>query len=314
MFAAAPFHNDVALGPDDAYAVWMNASDRVRLRVGIWPNKGKAVNGTVLLFPGRTEFLEKYGMAAGDFGDRGFATIAIDWRGQGLADRLIKDPIMGYVRNILDYQKDVDVLVQVARMASLPEPYYLLGHSMGGSIGLRAVFGGLRVKAAAFTAPMWGIAMSNTLRPVAWVLSTSARFTRLGHILSPGTNRGPYVVDAPFEDNMLTSDAEMFAYMRTQLTKYPELGLGGPSLQWLYGALVECRNIARLESPDLPLKTFLGGNERIVDVAAIKNRVERWPNSSLDIIPNAQHEVLMETPEIRARIFDQICAHFTKHP
>jgi len=311
MTSAAPFYNDVALGPEDARAVWVNASDGVRLRVGIWPSGSK---GTVLLFPGRTEYIEKYGLAAADLGKRGYAMISIDWRGQGLADRLIKDPIMGYVRDIRDYQKDVDALMQVAHDAGLPEPYYLIGHSMGGSIGLRAIYNGLPVRAATFTAPMWGISMSKTLRPVAWVLSTAAKYTGLGHILSPGTNRGPYVRDAPFEDNMLTSDAAMYDYMRAQIANYPDLALGGPSLQWLHEALVECRAMLRDTSPDLPALTLLGANERIVDVVAIKERMSRWPNGTLKIMPDAQHEVLMETAAIRADIFDQVCAHFDAHP
>jgi len=53
--------------------------------VGHWT--GQHVKGTVLLFPGRTEYIEKYGPAAADFLARGFATVVIDWRGQGLADR-----------------------------------------------------------------------------------------------------------------------------------------------------------------------------------------------------------------------------------
>ena len=35
----------------------------------------------------RAEYIEKYGMSAVEFAKAGFATLAVDWRGQGLAGR-----------------------------------------------------------------------------------------------------------------------------------------------------------------------------------------------------------------------------------
>ena len=55
--------------------------DGVRLRAGLWHREAEA--GTVLLFPGRTEYVEKYGRAARHFAARGLATMA--WTGAGRA-------------------------------------------------------------------------------------------------------------------------------------------------------------------------------------------------------------------------------------
>ena len=38
---------------------------------------------------------------------------------------------------------------------------------------------------------------------------------------------------------MLTTDREMWAYMRDQVRAVPEFALGGPSLAWLGAALVD---------------------------------------------------------------------------
>jgi len=70
---SAPLYNDVARGPDGGFAVWAKAPDGVRLRFGIWPTKG--AKGTVFLLPGRTEYIEKYGMAAGYLARAGFGVI-----------------------------------------------------------------------------------------------------------------------------------------------------------------------------------------------------------------------------------------------
>jgi len=58
----APLRNDLAEGPQGGSAVWVSAADGVRLRVGGWP---AGSGGTVLLFTGRTEYIEKYGRIAG---------------------------------------------------------------------------------------------------------------------------------------------------------------------------------------------------------------------------------------------------------
>ena len=63
MTAPAPFHADLAEGPAGGHALWVNTSDGVRIRIGLWPAGEK---GTVLLLPGRTEYIEKYGRAAAD--------------------------------------------------------------------------------------------------------------------------------------------------------------------------------------------------------------------------------------------------------
>ena len=46
----------------------------------------------------------------------------------------------------------------------------------------------------------------------------------------------------------------------------------------------------------------------IVDPQEIKRRMGAWPKGKLIEIENAQHEVLMETPDIRRRAMSEIAA------
>lgn len=304
----APYFADLADGPADGAAFWLTTSDGVRIRVGSWNHDSGT--GTVLLFPGRSEYVEKYGRAATDLAARGFATVTVDWRGQGLADRLNPNAALGHVDRFRDYQADVAALVDHVRWLGLPEPFHLLGHSMGGCIGLRALHAGLPVAAAAFTAPMWGIQMAPAVRPVAWTLSAVARPLRFGHVFAPGQVPAPYVMRATFEENHLTGDAEMFDWMRAHLQANHELGLGGPSLNWLNAALVEMRELGRRPSPDLPCLTYVGVREAIVDPGRIRARMADWPGARLEEIEDAAHEIMMERPAIRTRLFDDLAAHF----
>lgn len=304
---AAPLYSEVADGPPGGYARWLTASDGVRLRIGVWPEGTK---GTVLLFPGRTEYIEKYGRAAEDLRKRGYATLAIDWRGQGLADRLLDDVSTGHVNSFKDYQLDVQAALKAAAEIDLPRPYFLLAHSMGGAIGLRALNEGLDVKAAAFSAPMWGILFSPALRPFVWALAAVGRKLGLGHTRSPGTQAETYVAASPYEDNTLTTDPEMFSYMNAQITAHPELALGGPSLQWLNEALNEARHLARTPSPAIATITGLGSQERIVDPSAIHERMQRWKDGALELFDGAEHEIMMENEKTRDAFFDKVCALF----
>jgi lysophospholipase len=304
----APFFSDVDDGPAGGHAVWTTCDDGVRIRVGAWPLDG--ATGTVLRFPGRTEYVEKDGRAAADLAARGYATLAVDWRGQGLADRLMDDPMPGHVGEFADYQRDVRAVLAVARDMGLPEPWHLLAHSMGGCIGLRALHEGLPVRSACFTGPMWGIELPRALRPVAWALAFGTSSTGLGHLLSPGTARESYVLAEAFEDNKLTTDAEMYDYMRRQTLAHPELGLGGPSMRWLYKSLGEMLTLSRMPSPAVPCVTFVGTQERIVDVLRIRARIAAWPGARLVEVEGGEHEVMMEGPQTRAHVFDTATAFY----
>ena len=308
----APYHAEVTtFGEGEAF--WLEAEDGVRIRLGLW--RAEAPRGTMLMFPGRTEFVEKYAHVAAEMTARGFDMIAVDWRGQGLADRLHPNPLTGHVDDFADYQRDVTAVMAAVSDLGLARPWHVVGHSMGGCIGLRALIDGrLDVATCGFTAPMWGISMAPALRPVAWGLSTLSRPFGFSSIFAPGQKPAPYVQRADFETNTLTSDREMYERLRHMVTEVPGLGLGGPSLHWLRAALVEMRALDRLPSPDLPCLTFCGEDEMVVDKTRIARRMARWPNGELEWIAGGRHELFLETPEIRGHVIARLTEHFETAP
>lgn len=310
MADAAPYHADIAGNPD-GICHWLVTVDGVRVRVGNWPLAG--AKGTVLLFPGRTEYIEKYGRTAAEFAKRGFTSVAIDWRGQGIADRLLANRAVGHVDVFEDYQLDARAMLDHVKSLGLPEPYHLLGHSMGGCIGLRALFDGLAVESAVFSAPMWGIQMSPALRPIAWGLSSVSKPLGFGGVFAPGQQAETYVLRATAEDNTLTSDATNFEMLQSQLKVQPDLALGGPSLHWLNESLREMRALSMRPSPNVPCVTFLGSEEAIVDPVRIHDRMAKWPNGELVVLDGGRHEVLMEADHIRTRVLDGSAALFSAH-
>jgi len=306
----APLYNDMADGPEGAQAFWLNTEDDIRIRAAHWPGGDK---GTVFVFPGRSEYVEKYGRTAVELKARGFGTISIDWRGHGLADRL--DPLvtLGHVDRFSDYQKDLRAVLAMAAMVNCPKPFYLIAHSMGGCIGLRSLLDGLAVNAVVFSAPLWGVIMPPVQRSFAWALSWATHRTRFSRLPTPTTKQESYVLSEPFEGNDLTTNPEFYAYMQRHLREHPEMILGGPSLNWLYETLRETRALRAITPPPVPTLTFLGSNERVVDPHAVHQVMDKWPNGALRMVAGARHEVMMETPDIQTDFFDAAADLFTQH-
>lgn len=310
--ASAPYYEDVTDSPEARSIEWRTAADGVRLRVGVL---GRGARGTVLIFPGRTEYLEKYGPTCRAFEAAGMTSVIVDWRGQGLSDRLLERMTLGHVEQFLDYQNDVEALVRFAQELALPKPWYLLAHSMGGAIGLRALHRGLPVKAAVFSAPMWGLTMPAILRPAGRILPQLAQLAGLQNHGIPGTSpTHAYALRADPDDNLLTSDAETFIWLRRQVHAHPDLGLAAPTLRWLREALLECDALMQLPFPKVPTRLFLGTNERIVCPDCVRKMAAAHPHVSLTELERGEHEVLMERPDLRAQVRTGALEVFAAHP
>lgn len=291
----APFFDAVAEGPDGVRATWVTAADGTRLRMAVWPSP-KEAKGTILMFPGRTEYVEKYGRVAVDMAAAGYAMVAFDYRGQGLADRPAHRRDMGHVLSFDEYRQDIAAFRAALAPLDLPQPWFMIGHSMGGCIGLRALYDGLPVKAAAFTGPMWGLQMAPLLRTVSPLVMALAGPLGFGKAFAPTT--GPWA-PLTFANNTLTTDRDQFDYMSRQTDTHPELSLGGPSLTWVKAAIAETTALMQMEPLDLPTIALVGTNERVVDIDAVKTRMASWPKGSYLSLDGGEHEVLMEREDLR---------------
>jgi len=293
--------------PPAGRAVWLRASDGIRLRAAHWPGQ----RGTVLLLPGRTEYIEKYGLVVSDLAREGWGALVIDWRGQGLSDRLAEDPALGHVGTFADYQRDLAALLEAAQtLATGPMP--VIAHSMGGCIALRAMCDGLRPPAAAFSAPMWGLAQTRTMRMGIAAMARLARPMRRDHGYLPTTGPEYGLPSMEFSDNPLTRDLAQFTRMQAQIRENPALALGGPSLRWGGAALSEMAALARLPAPPVRAVIGLGDNERIVNPQAIRLRVKDWPQAELIDYPQAEHELLMESPRVRTDFLRRVLELFNE--
>lgn len=292
----------------DAY--WVKTTDDVRLRIGCWQNQAPEQSGTILFFPGRAEYFELTSPLADELTILGYSVVTLDWRGQGLSDRLVQDRKVGYVNSFADYQKDVEAFLAFVKEQDFPKPIYVMGHSMGACIALRAMQESFPFVAAAFTAPMWGIHLSHVERLAIWPVSWISTLIGAGAKYVPGADHRTHFEKFSFEDNGLTNDKEMYEFWLKQAQAGPELQIGGPSMKWTFEALKECRALTSLQSPDIPCLVFCGDQDHIVDQAAISKRTARWPKATFTVLPGAKHELYLEQAPVRKEIVAQVHSFF----
>ncbi|GLK64099.1 alpha/beta fold hydrolase [Paracoccus kondratievae] len=305
----APFNTLPGDPLPTARPFWVRAEDGVRLRLAHWA-AGNAL-GTVLLFPGRTEYIEKYAEVAADLNAAGFDVLAIDWRGQGMSDRLQPDKRPGHIEDFADYQRDVVEMVVAAQELDLPQPWHLLAHSMGGTIGLAALEAGLPVQTVVFSAPMWGINLRRVPEPLALALAGLARRLGRGERPAPATGGDEnFVLLDSFRRNLLTGDGRRWGRLVAEAATWPDIAIGGPSYSWLRAAILECRRLAARPLPALPALIALGAREGIVSPRAIRSRTADWPGATLLELTDSLHEPMMERDAIRNRFLGAAIAHF----
>ena len=113
------------------------------MRFARWlPPAGR--KGTVVILQGRGEWIEKYFETVRDLRARGFAVAALDWRGQGLSERMLGDRHKGYVRDFAEYDSDLETFMREIVLPDCPPPLFALGHSTGATVLIRAAYRGRR--------------------------------------------------------------------------------------------------------------------------------------------------------------------------
>lgn len=269
---------------------------------------GPAARGTLLVLPGRAEFVEKYDELIADLCRLGFAVAVLEWRGQGLSRHDGPFRQRGHIEDFADYLEDLADALRALDSAGAPAPRLMLGHSMGGHVGLRWLHDApASFAAAVMTAPMFGIAQVRRYEPVARVLARTG--VRAGARLryAPG-QRDFAIARCRFDGNPLTSCPVRFARFAGLLAARPELALGGVTWGWLDAGL---RSIALTRRPGFaerittPILLCQAAEERIVCNRSIERLAAKLPAARLCRFPG-RHELLLERDPIRAAVLGEI--------
>jgi lysophospholipase len=290
--------------PENVVTGTIKTPDGAELRFARWaPPAGR--KGTVCVFTGRSEQIEKYFETVRDLRDRGFGVAMIDWRGQGHSSRRLRDPRKGYVRDFSDYEVDVETFVQQVVLPDCPPPHFALAHSMGGAVMLRVAHAGKRwFDRMVLSAPMIDLPGHRT----AFAVRAFLRLLRLsgqGGRYIPGGNDA-LTGSESFINNPFTSDPVRYARNAAILEEDPTLGIGSPTVAWADTAFRAMHAFRASNYPfqiRQPILMLAASNDTIVSTPAIEELAYHLRAGSHLVIAGAKHEILQEQDRYRGQFW-----------
>lgn len=296
--------NDV---PEGAEEHWLEGRGGVKVRVMTAPSTRGPSHGSIIVAPGRTEFIEKYFEVIRELQGRGFSVFCIDWRGQGLSGREVDNPQKGHLVSFDDPVNDLATALKLLA-EKLPRPHIALAHSMGGAIILRALqTRRVDLDGVAFSAPMWGIAGLNNLGK--WYVRFMTSIGG-GGLYAPGVEH--VWKREVFKKNPVTHDKERHARCQGLITEEPRLALAGPTNGWVVAAVDAMDSFGQLgalANVRIPILVATAGQELLVDNVRHEIIVSQLPDARHITIDGAKHEILMELDQYRAEFwaaFDEL--------
>lgn len=282
--------------------------DKTQLRYACWEATRGPKRGTVCIFSGRGEYIEKYFEVIADLRRRGFGVAVMDWRGQGGSERPLSNPHKGHVAGFTEYDRDLAIFMDTIVLPNLPAPYIALGHSMGGNILIRNA----QVETSWFermvlSAPL--IAVHDAA--VGHSAKTARAYAEIAGGLGLATTYVKGGDDVPaeteeFEGNVLTSDFVRWSRNKAVLDQAPELGLGSATIGWFRSALRSCAMIQRPDYPKyvtVPMLMFAAGADHVVSSKAIEDFAVELKIGGHILMPGSRHEILQESDAIRQRFW-----------
>ena len=290
--------------PEGAVAGTLKTPDGVELRFARFaPPPGR--KGTLCLFHGRAEFIEKYFEVIEDARARGFAVATLDWRGQGLSQHALRDQRKGHVSDFGEYESDLETFMKEVVLPDCPPPFFALGHSMGASILIRTAYRNRRwFDRVVLCAPMVDLNLTGMPR----LTRTTIRCLNLvgmGTSYIPGGG-ATAIASQPFAGNPLTSDPVRYARTGAMIEAEPGLGLGSPTIAWTAAAF---RAISDFVDPAFPARIrqpiliVAAGHDVIVSTGAIEQFAIRLRAGAHLVVPGARHEIMMEQDRFRGQFW-----------
>lgn len=313
--------------------------DGANLRYAHWPapDPDRAA-GVVVFFSGRTEFIEKNIYAYQDLLARNFDVWTVDWRGQGLSDRLLPDePEKGHIDSYDTYLSDAEVflrdIVKLDKVEGIPK--ILLAHSMGGTIGaLYLLRHPEAFDKAVFSAPL--IALPDGIDNLLIRAGNKAKITIKPSVCT-GINpladclwRSEFVddvdvcmlADEQLVDALIDREsterfshdikkvAEIECWIANSRPAVPSLGLGGPTSGWLRETY-QATDLLNAEKSNLetPLLIVGAGQDQTVSNEGQSMFCDGDnPECCRFEIPEAGHEILIESASINKKFYEMFDA------
>jgi lysophospholipase len=278
-------------------ALDFKAADGARLRAAVFPADN--ARGGVVLMAGRSEFIEKYFEVVNDLLKRGLSVATMDWRGQGLSERLLPISTKGHITDFGAYRADLRLFTEEVARKRFSGPLFLVTHSMGGLPALQLLADGYDVfDAAVLSAPMTRLFADPLKGAYARVMANIA--------CSLGASRqsilGVKEHSLKFEGNVLTSDRTRHTRFRELQEAAPNATLREPTYGWLKAAIDAIDDVHkpdRFAKIKTPVLIVSAENDHLVDSSDHPLLASRSPLIKVTTVKGSLHEILMESDQYR---------------
>jgi lysophospholipase len=285
--------------PDSAEVFEFKPPDGAKLRAAFFPADN--ARGTVILMTGWSEFIEKYFETVEDLRARKFNVAMMDWRGQGLSDRETA-PRTKWRAFFAVLRDDLRLFVEAHVKPRFGGPYILMTHSMGGMPALMLLASGYPAfERAVLCAPMTRLFPEPQNKMTGFAAALASAIGMAAKPVMRTTDHADV-----FEDNIFTSDKRRHARFRDLRIAAGESANDSPSYGWVNAAIKASDAIhapGALDGIETPTLIITAGAEKQIDGADHAEIADRNDNISLETIPGALHEIMMERDELRSAYF-----------
>lgn len=298
------------IAPEDSVFDYFQSFDDQTIRFARFPaSRVVEPKGTIIFVPGRTEFIEKFIEDVHVFNEMGFACAAVDLRGQGMSHRPHPNRDKHFVRSFEPHMADLRELFDQKLINKMPKPFILMGHSAGSHVILRFLHDHPGYADAAITvAPMIKIFLGGLPAAIAKGLAWSMRHLGLRAAYIPGhtafkEGRWGWRKKLTHDDDRF-NDEDYFIQ-----NKDKRLAVGGATYKWLWEAMKSTDVIndeGYAEQIKTPVLVLQAGEDTIVDNKAQSAFALKMPHGKLVRIEGAMHELLKETDDHRAQVWQAI--------
>ena len=234
----------------------------------------------------------------------------MDWRGQGLSDRVAKDISIGHVDNFSDYDSDFEEVIRKIYQDSCPKPWIAMGHSMGGCLVASSAAKNTDLfDAIILCAPMLTLHMPNLIKKLIHVLGFMTKIGLKEKALArPEWHEDEGWRENPFTENQVTSDPIRYERTMMLIREHQELAIGGLTVGWVYGALRRTREMISpgwIKKIEQPLLLLNATKDKLVNPKENKKICSQSDTVTIEDI-DGKHEILMETDLIREQAWNAI--------
>ncbi|GAC1619857.1 MAG: monoacylglycerol lipase [Nevskia sp.] len=259
-----------------------------------WLPEAVKARGAVVIVHGLGEHSGRYEHVAAALVAMGFAVHALDHRGHGKSEGAPR----AYVDRFANAVADIDQVVDYATREQRGKPVFLLGHSMGGALGLSyTIKNPDKLAGLILSGP--AVALDGApplMKPIAKILSRFLPKLGLFPIDPSAVSRDADAV-AAYADDPLNCHGKVPARTLGEIVKFVEVL---PAL---------------LQAIELPLLIQHGQADKLAGVSGSEMVLKRVNSAdkTLKVYDGLYHEIFNELPADRARVLADLCAWLEAH-